>query len=103
MGYATANWQGSAIYADGDAVVFDDTAAGPNFTVDLGGATVNPGNITVNNSANAYTIGNGTIGGNASLTKNGTNSHRNNTYAGGTTVNAGTWTSPPAAACWPPA
>jgi len=88
----SANWQSSALYADNDLVVFDDSANG-NFTVDLGGATVNPGNVTVNNSLNAYTIGNGTIGGNASLTKMGSNTLTltgANLYAGGTTVNAGT-------------
>jgi len=88
----THNWQNSALYADNNNVVFDDTAAGPNFTVDLGGATVNPLSVVVNNTNNAYTIGNGTIGGSGNLTKSGSNSLTltgKNTYSGGTIVNAG--------------
>jgi len=78
----------------GDAVLFDDTAAG-NTNVALN-TTVNPSLVTANNSALTYTIsGAGSINGTASLVKNGTgkfilaNTGGNN-YTGPTFINAGT-------------
>jgi autotransporter-associated beta strand protein len=76
----------------GDTVTFDDTAAA-NFTVNVP-ATVQPGPVLVNNTANNYTFqGAGAIGGGASLTKQGTGTLtllNNNTYTGPTTVSGGT-------------
>lgn len=90
---ATANWDnaGSADkFFTGDTVTFDDTAAG--YTVAVQGASVSPGNMTFNNTTNAYTVS-GAIAGNGSLVKNGNNSVTLSgplSYTGGTTVNAGT-------------
>ena len=93
----TANWKQFSVltnYTDGDAVVFDDSAAGPSpMTVTLN-TMVNPLNLTFNNAAPTnYTItGSGGISGSASLnllnsgtvTLSGTNS-----YSGGTTISGG--------------
>ena len=93
----TANWDnaGSADkFFNADTVTFDDTAAVSGYTVAVQGASVSPGNMTFNNSANAYTVS-GAIAGSGSLVKNGTNSVALSgplTYTGGTTVNAGTLT-----------
>jgi len=93
----TANWKqfgSSAKYVDGDAVLFDDTAAGPSpITVTLN-TVVNPLEVTFNNAAptNYAISGSGSIAGSASVSVlnsgmaslSGTNS-----YSGGTTINAG--------------
>jgi autotransporter-associated beta strand protein len=92
----TANWTqyGSAVkYADGNAVVFDDTASGTSpITVTLN-STANPLSITANNAAKGYIInGTGTIAGPASLTLLGSGTvtlSGTNTYSGGTTLSAG--------------
>jgi fibronectin-binding autotransporter adhesin len=74
----------------GDFVLFDDTAAvyAVNATTDL-----RPYSVTVNNPANAYTIGGtGKIGGLASLTKAGAGAlalTSVNDYTGGTAVRGG--------------
>ncbi len=90
----TANFSngGSAdIFYQGDNVTFDDS--GSNSPAIAVTGTVNPSSITINNSAKAYTFGGtGSIAGLGALTKSGngvltiTNA---NSYAGGTTLNAG--------------
>ena len=94
----TQNWKNSDNanatdkFFNGDFVTFDDTGA-PNFNISLGG-TVQPGSITVNNSAGDYTItGGGSITGGGTLVKNGSRAltiSTNNSYSGGATLNAGT-------------
>ena len=79
-------------YLEGDAVVFNDTAAGT--TVDVSAANVSPGGVTFNNSAKDFILTGGkAIAGNGGLTKSGTGAltiSNANTYAGGTVLNAGT-------------
>jgi len=71
----TANWTKSGVssaYTSGDNVLFDDSASG-NFTISIpntSASTITPGNINLDNSANAYVI-NAPMGGSGSLTKNG--------------------------------
>lgn len=92
----TPNWKQSgapADYADGDAVILDDSASGSSpITITLD-TTVNPLAVTANNMAKDYIItGTGSITGSGvlqllgsgTLTLNGTNS-----YNGGTTIGAG--------------
>ena len=86
---ATGNWTGHAtIYADGDAVLFDDTATGTtSVTVNQ---VVQPSGIVVNNSSKNYTItsaANKLIGGTTSLTKTGSGTL---TLSGGANTNTGT-------------
>jgi len=74
-----------------DNVTFDDTAA--SFAPVLNVA-VQPSGVRFNNSTNAYTLtGTGSITGTTGLIKDGTNTvslATDNTYTGGTSVNAGT-------------
>lgn len=93
---STANWTGHAtVFANGDAVLFDDSA--PNTSVNVA-AAVQPGNTLFNNSASvSYNItssGGNNIGGGGGLTKNNngtlTLSGGANTYTGVTAVNGGT-------------
>lgn len=91
----TANWVNPTPAADTfhtlDSVVFNDTATvfAPTLAV-----TVNPANVTFNNSTNAYTLtGAGIIAGGGTLTKTGSGTatiSTPNTYSGGTTVTQGT-------------
>jgi autotransporter-associated beta strand protein len=91
---ATANWRTnglSAVFRDGGAVVFDDTALS-NTTVNLS-ATRTPAAVTVNSSSLAYTISGSAIAGTGSLTKSGLGTltlSGANTYGGGTTNSGGT-------------
>ncbi len=94
--FTSANWihSGSAVdYVDGDSVLLDDTASGTSpITVTLNTA-VNPGSVTVNNSAKNYIIASsGDLAGGTGLTKDGTGFltlSNANTYSGGTMLNAG--------------
>ena len=90
----TANWTvggGTATYGNGDAVLFDDTAA--TGSVSLAG-TVSPIAMTVNNGSLPYTFsGPGTIAGGMMLIKQGsgtlTMNLAGNTYSGGTNLAGG--------------
>jgi fibronectin-binding autotransporter adhesin len=83
-------------YIGGDVVLFDNRVASSAATVTLG-ESVNPANVTFNNSSTvSYTITDGGSGyaitGATSLTKNGAGTVTlltNNDYSGGTTINAG--------------
>src|SRR5262249_38274576 len=100
---ANSNWKlitaGTATnFLNNDAVLFDDSVTTGTTTIDIPSANVNVTGATFNNSTKAYTIGSTGgfgIGGTGALTKNGTNSvtlNSNNSYAGPTTINAGTLT-----------
>lgn len=85
-------WQESdTLFANGDAVVFDDTAT--NGAVTLSG-TLTPSAVTFSNSSTAYALtGSGVIAGSTTLTKAGTGTASiatNNTYTGATAVTNGT-------------
>ena len=91
----TTNFQDSAHTAQKffnlDAVTFDDTSTNTN-DVQLVGQLA-PGSTTVNATRNYKFAGSGSIAGSGTLTKNGTGTlvvAANNTYTGGTTINAGT-------------
>jgi len=97
----TQNWKllaSPAYYADGQPVVFDDTATGSGpFTVAITPSTVSPGAVIANITNKNYTITGTTSGtaiaGSGNLTKNGTGTLTllgTNTYSAGTIINAGT-------------
>jgi len=78
-------------FFNSDNVTFDDT--GSNSPVVLISDNLQPGSITVNNSAHAYTFsGPGTISGGGGLTKNGNGTltiATANSYTGATTITGG--------------
>ena len=82
---------GTANFADNQAVVFNDTAAG-NTTVSVSG-NVSPSSVTFNNNSLSYTLtGASGIAGYTSLIMNGSGAvtiATSNSYTGGTTINAG--------------
>lgn len=88
----TQNWVKNgnpSTYAAGDAVIFNDTAAG-NFTVS---GSASPVSVTVDNSLNDYIISADIGGPGTSLNKNGAGYltlSGTNTYTGTTLVNTGT-------------
>lgn len=93
----TANWIElsttlAAMYADGNAVLFNDAASGTT-SVNLG-VTVNPARVTVNNTNLNYSLsGSGKISGTANLIKQGPGSLALNTvndYTGPTRLEGGT-------------
>lgn len=74
-----------------DKVLFDDTATGPT-TITLSGA-ITPETVEFNNTTLDYTLQGSPISGSTGLVKNGTGTVTilaDSTYAGGTTINAGT-------------
>lgn len=93
----TQNWLNGAapdVFFDGDAVTFDDAAL--TYVVTLP-ATVSPGSVTFNNTT-SYTIASSAFGGGSAIAGSGTVTKNNtgtviitndNTYSGGTTINAG--------------
>jgi len=93
----TANWKTNAYYTQSNgaspAVVFDDTASGPSTAIVLN-TNVTPASVTVSNSALTYSLnGSGGITGTAGLIKAGSGIFTlggDNTYTGGTAINAGT-------------
>ena len=75
----------------GDDVLFNDQAVG-NFSVNIP-AVVSPSSVTLNNSTHDYTFSGAAIAGPGDLNKNGTGTLtlvNDNTYTGGTVINAGT-------------
>jgi len=95
--FNTANWQNTnsnaVAYTDSSLVVFNDTAPTTATTITLN-ESVMPNSVTINSNVNNYTItGSGSIVGLGTLTKSGASTAiiaTNNTYSGGTTINAGT-------------
>ena len=91
------NWQvtgvGPVDYADGQDVLFDDTATGTT-TVNLSVADVNPNSVLFNNNTKDYTLqGNYAIAGSIGLLKVGASTviiNNTNSFSGAVTVNAGT-------------
>ena len=78
----------------GDTVLFDDSVAGAvtNIVIPTG-TTVYPASITNISSANSYTISGGSIGGSASLVKDGSSTltiSNANSYTGSVTIDNGT-------------
>lgn len=94
----TNNWRlinggGYTTFLATDDVLFDDAATGVT-TLDIDAANVSPNSVVFNNSSKSYVIG--STGGfgiaTGSVTKNGSGSatlRTANSYAGGTTLNAG--------------
>ncbi|HEU5395998.1 MAG TPA: discoidin domain-containing protein, partial [Verrucomicrobiae bacterium] len=93
---AAANWRTNglpAIFQDGGAVVFDDTALS-NTAVCLSAPRA-PASVTVNNSTLTYAISGSAITGSGSLTKSGPGTlalNGANTFSGGVTNSGGTLT-----------
>jgi autotransporter-associated beta strand protein len=89
----TVNWLNGAAadkFYNLDQVRFDDSSTNGNVSI-LG--LVQPAAVLVTNNSVAYAIGNGVLGGIASLTKNGPGMltlNSSNSYFGGTFVNGGT-------------
>jgi autotransporter-associated beta strand protein len=90
---STVNWLNGAAadeFYNLDQVRFDDSSTNGNVSI-IG--VVQPASVLVTNNSLAYTIGNGVLGGIASLTKNGAGMltlNASNSYSGGTFVNGGT-------------
>lgn len=87
------NWKGGALFANGQFVVFDDTALGTT-SVTLGG-TVSPQGVTVNNSSLNYTFsGSGKISGSGGIAKQGSGSltvlNSGNDFTGAVNLQQGT-------------
>jgi autotransporter-associated beta strand protein len=93
---ATANWLNggaAAVFADGNAAIFDDSASA-NTAISLP-ANRSPGSVIFNNSSKNYTISGSAIAGSGQLIKQGGGSltlNGANSYTGGTVNNGGTVT-----------
>lgn len=93
---STANWLSNSIaamYRDGVAVVFDDTATGSTSVTLASAAT--PAAVSFNNYSKSYTLAGSAISGVATLLKTGIGSltlNIANAYSGGTTIADGTLT-----------
>ena len=91
----TANWlippSTTTTFANGDAAVFNDAAAGTSNVVVA--AAVSPSSVTIDNSTLAYTFtGTGAISGTAALVKQGSGTATiatANSYTGATTIAGG--------------
>ena len=89
----TTNWLNGTTadeFYNLDMVRFDDTSTNGNVNIN---GVVQPAEVLVSNTATAYTIGGGVLGGIASLVKTGPGSltlNSSNSYTGGTYVNGGT-------------
>ncbi|HEY4417779.1 MAG TPA: sulfatase-like hydrolase/transferase, partial [Verrucomicrobiae bacterium] len=91
---SSLNWSNLVLnvatnFSNGQAVIFDDSSANTNVTIS---GTVNPGLITVNNSAKNYAFSGGLIAGTNHLVKSGNGTltlNQGNSYSGGTTISAG--------------
>jgi hypothetical protein len=68
---STPNWQGSKVFADGDTVTFDDTAAGTTSVMVAGTVTPGSGGVLITNAAKNYSLASGSISGTAQMTKTG--------------------------------
>jgi fibronectin-binding autotransporter adhesin len=83
--------ESDTLFANGDAVLFDDTAT--SGSVALSGS-LTPSAVTFSNSATSYALtGSGAIAGTTGVTKSNTGSvtlATNNTYTGATAINNGT-------------
>ena len=91
--FSTSNWTGGN-YTDGTPVLFTDAgAANTNITIP---ATVHPGTVWFGNQATTYTFaGAGGIAGTADVVVSGSGGvtfNTSNSYSGGTTIGAGTFT-----------
>jgi len=87
-----ANWLGGdGVYADGDAVTFNDTGSAAS-AINLA-SLLQPVSVTVSSSAKNYTFnGSGGLGGSAALVKSGTSTLTlaiANTFTGATSISAG--------------
>lgn len=90
----TSNWtlasnSNGAPYFQTDLVLFNDSATTGNVVLS---GTINPGEVSFDNSSLDYTLSGAGIGGNTQLIKDGTAKvtlANNNTYVGATLVNAG--------------
>lgn len=91
------NWDNAGSiepFVQADNVIFNDSAASFNVAVQT---TISPNSVIVNNSANDYTIGGQSIGGSASITKDGTAAltlSSANTFSGTVSINNGTLHAP---------
>jgi len=89
----TVNWLNGSVadkFYNLDVARFDDTATNGNVNIY---GVVQPAAVLVSNTATAYAIGGGVLGGTTSLVKTGPGSltlNSSNSYTGGTFVNGGT-------------
>ena len=96
--FSTTNWLNNGVpqtYADGEMLLFDDTAAVFTLT-NASPVTLAPFSMTFSNNANAYVLSsNLSLAGNVQVFLNGAGSvttYGANSYTGPTTINAGTLT-----------
>jgi autotransporter-associated beta strand protein len=89
---SNASWvESDTLFANGDAVVFDNTATNGNVTL---AGTLTPQSVTFNHSTTSYALsGAGVIAGTTGIVKNGDGTASiatANTYSGATLINQGT-------------